>query len=329
MLRAILGISIASLVVACAGESAQTLDADEIQKNLDESFGGYGSSAEQPNFGSDAVLAVPDLQTQFASHEAAPDSSMPARSYRVALLWGHFPAADDDSDGDTDATPATWSGDVSIDQGSIDVDRTLSFDGTDSVATRASPTSVSFVSETLPFVDGLLLHVTVTGEGPSPTLHFDTGVLSTDVHLDVVAESAGMIFHTSGDQGLAVVAWNDTAGACGGGVAYGRWVKLRAGAGTLRARFVGADGTDRGFAEGIWGHAPVHDADFFFGKMIDTEGKFTALFEGLYDQGTLHGTMGDAVSQNGSFAGVYADGFDAPDGRGAFVAKWMPPCSAL
>jgi len=207
--------------------------------------------------------------------------------------------------------------------------RTLSFDDGDSVAPRTSPDEVSFVSHTLPYVDGLLLHVSVTGQAPNPALHVATNQLTTDLQLDVVAETAGVVVHASGDQGLAAVAWNDTSGSCAGGLAYGRWVKLRASVGTLRARFVALDGSDRGFAEGIWGHASARQANLFFGKEIDSQGKFSALFEGTYDDGSFLGTYGDAVAQNGLFEGVYSDGFDDADGRGVFVAKWMPTCSPL
>ena len=328
MIRVVIGSLIAWSFVACSGTGADTLSAEQIRAELDESFGGYTTGVEKPNFGDAAMLAIPKLDATFASQAPASGSSSPARSYRVALLWGHFPAADADSDADVDATPAAWTGSISIDQGKIDVVRTLSFEG-DSVAPRDDPRVVSFVSHTLPFVDGLLLDVGIAGQGPSPVLHFATSELTTDVSLDVVAEGAGSVFHGNGDQGLAVVGWNETTDTCPGGVAYGRWVKVQGGAGTLRARVVSSGGEDRGWLQGIWGTAKSRGADVFFGKTIDTTGAFGALVEGTYAGGEIHGTRGDDVTQTGTFVGLYSDGHDESDGRGVFVAKWMGTCSPI
>jgi len=327
LIRGAFSIVITASVVACSGGSGP--DATQIRSDLDANFGGYTNAAEQPNFGDADMLAIPKLDVTFASQVAAAGSSTPARSYRVALLWGHFPAANADSDSDTDASPATWTGSVSVEQGAIDVVRTLSFDDGDSIAPRDDPRAVSFVSHTLPYVDGLLLKIGVTGQEASPVLHFATDELTTDVPLDALAAGPGSVVHASGDQGLAVVGWNESAQTCPGGIAYGRWVKLQAGVGTLRARVVSAAGEDRGFAEGIWGHAQKRDAAVFFGKTIDATGKFGALIEGKYADGQIDGTMGDDVSQTGTFVGLYSDGHDMNDGRGVFVAKWMGTCSPI
>lgn len=328
MVRFVIGSFLFASLAACSGTSGQTLSVAQIRQNLDASFGGYTTALEKPNFDDSAVLAIPKLESSFASQATAAGSSSAARSFRVALLWGHFPAANADTDADTDATPATWSGSVSVDMGAIEVERTLSFDG-DSVAPRDDPRVVSFVSHTLPYVDGLLLHVVVTGDQPNAVLHFATSELTTDVQLDVVAQGAGTVVHAGGDQGLAVVGWSDTGQTCPGGFAYGRWVKIDGGVGTLRARLVSAAGEDGGVAEGIWGTAPKSKSDVFFGKSIDGAGKFGALVEGVYKDGEIHGTRGDDVSQNGSFVGVYSDGHDDDQGRGVFLAKWMGTCSPI
>ncbi|HEY1958858.1 MAG TPA: hypothetical protein VGH28_24770 [Polyangiaceae bacterium] len=315
-------------IIGCSGGDGAP-SASQIQSDLDTSFGGYTTAAEQPNFGDADMLAIPKFDVTFASNVSAAGSSTPTQSYRVALLWGHFPAANADSDADTDAQSAAWTGTVSVDQGAVDVVRTLSFDDGDSIAPRDDPRAVSFVSHTLPFVDGLLLDVGVTGQDPKPMLHFATNELTTDVDLDAVAASAGSVVHASGDQGLAVVGWNESNETCPGGVAYGRWVKMKAGVGTLRARILSAGGEDRGYAEGIWGRAPQRDAEVFFAKSINPAGAFDSLVEGTYTDGALQGTMGNDVTQTGSFLGLYSDGHDMSDGRGVFVAKWMGTCSPI
>ncbi len=315
-------------LLACSGASDSPTP-DQVARALDESFGGYDTSKEQPNFGDDAVLAVPHFDVAFASHVVPEGTSMAVASWRVALLWGHFPGSNDASDGDEDAKPASWIGSLSVDAGSIDVLRTLSFDEGDSVDARDDPTSVSFTSHTLPFVDGLFVRVQVPIDH-APKLHFTTSELTTTIDLDDdVAQSVGKLFHVDGDQGLAVVGWSDTAATCPAGIAYGRFVKLGASVGTLRGHMMGADGGDLGFVHGIWGHAHARDADVFFGKSIDASGDFGDLMLGTYKTGELHGTIGVDAHQGGKLVGLYSDGYDKPDGRGVFVAKWSSVCSPM
>ncbi len=314
-------------LLACGGGS-DTLTADDVTRRLDVNFGGYDTKGEPPSFGEEAVLAVPHFDVAFASQAATSGSSSALASYRVALLWGHFPGANDDSDGDVDANPATWSGSISVDAGGVDVLRTLSFDGGDSIDDRSDPRSVSFTSHTLPFVDGVFLRVQVPIDH-APTLHFTTSELVTDVDLGAIAHDVGSAIHVDGDQALVAVAWSDSAATCPSGLAYGRFVKLGAAVGTFRGHVMGADGVELGALHGIWGHAHGRQADVFFGKTIDASGDFGRLTLGTYKEGEIHGTMGDDVTQGGSFAGLYSDGYDRADGRGVFVTKWSTVCTPM
>lgn len=314
-------------LLACSASSDSPTPA-QVARALDDSFGGYDTSKEQPNFGEAAVLAVPHFDVAFASDAVPNGSSTALASYRVALLWGHFPGPNDDSDVDEDAKPASWVGSVSVDAGAIGVVRTLSFDAGDSIDARDDPTTVSFSSHTLPFVDGLFLRVQVPIDHTA-TLHFTTDELTTSIDLGDLVQSVGKMFHTGSDQGLAVVGWSDTAATCPSGVAYGRFVKLGAAVGTLRGRMMGADGGDLGVLHGIWGHAQNRDADVFFGKSIDASGDFGNLMLGVYKTGDLRGTVGNDAHQGGKFVGLYSDGYDKPDGRGVFVAKFSSVCSPM
>jgi hypothetical protein len=315
-------------LLACSGGSGNTVTPTEVARALDTSFGGYDTKSEQPNFGDDAVLAVPRFDAAFASHASPDGSSSVLASYRVALLWGHFPGANDDSDGDADAKPASWSGTVTVDAGGIDVLETLSFDAGDSIDARTDAKTVSFTSHTLPFVDGLFLRVQIPIDHTA-RLHFATSELTSDVDLDAIAHAAGSVVHVDGDQGLVAVGWTDTGATCPSGIAYGRFVKLGAAVGTLRGHVMAADGADLGFVHGIWGHAQQRDADVFFGKTIDPSGAFGRLTLGTYKEGEIHGTMGNDKTQGGSFVGLYSDGYDRADGRGVFVAKWSSVCTAM
>jgi hypothetical protein len=321
-------IFLGALLVGCSASNGEP-SASDVQHDLDVNFGGYDDSRESPNFGDDAIAALPRFDDTFASNAQIDGSLDAIGAYRVALLWGHFPGANDSSDSDCDAQPATWNGSISVDAGAIDVVRTLSFDAGDSVDARTDPKSVTFTSHTMPFVDGMIVRVKMPASGGPAKLHFATTELTTDVDLDDVASSAGMIFHGGTDQGLAVVGWNDTAATCPSGVVYGRFVKLGASVGTLRGRIASGGGDDLGVVRGIWGHAHARNADVFFTKSIDPAGNFGNLALGQYAIGAFAGAQGDVASQHGKLAGVYSDGYDRPDGRGVFVAKWSSVCSPM
>ena len=314
-----------SVVLGCAAPDGSS--AAQVSLALDQPYGGLTPGLEAPSFGEADVATVPRFVPAYASVLSTTEGTVAISSYRVALLWGHLPPAHDTVADDYEAEGATWSGNASVDVGNIDVVRTLSFDDDDSVAPRALPTVVSFVSHTLPFVDGLLLHVTLPSD--TPTLHFSTGVVSADLDLSQLAAGGGSVMQGAGYQGLAVVAWDDTATTCPAGITYGRWVKLAASLGTLRGHVMGADGTDLGYTRGIWGHAEERNANVFFTKSIDMEGNFAAMPMGTYGSGNLHGTWNATTTRGGTITGVYSDGVDDAEGRGVFVEKWTVPCQAL
>ena len=316
-------------IVWCWGcSSPGGVSPTDVSQALDEPYGGLTESAEAPSFGEADVAAVPRFTPTFTSVLSTTAGTIPISSYRVALVWGHLPPAHDTTADDYEAQTATWNGTVSVDVGNIDVVRTLSFDGSnDSVAARALPTVVSFASQTLPFVDGLLLHVTVPSD--ATTLHFATGIVTTDFDLSQVASVGGTIVHGASYEGLAIVGWDDTATTCPAGITYGRWVKLGASVGTLRGHVMGADGTDLGYTRGIWGHAEERAANVFFTKSIDMEGNLLSMPMGTYDSGSLQGTWNAGTSKGGVMTGVYSDGVDDEEGRGVFVAKWAVPCEPL
>jgi len=321
-------IYLGALLLGCSASNTAP-SATDVQHDLDVNFGGYDDKREAPNFGDDAIASLPRFDDRFASTAEIAGSSNAVGAYRVALVWGHFPGANDGSDGDCDAKPASWNGMIAVDSGAIDVVRTLSFDDGDVVDARVDPKSVTFASHTVPFVDGMIVRVKMPEMGGPAKLHFATSELSVDVDLDDIASSSGKVFHGSDDQGLAVVGWNDTAATCPAGVAYGRFVKLGASVGTLRGRLAGGSGDDLGVVHGIWGHAKGRDADVFFTKSIDPAGNFGNLALGQYATGAITGAQGDTASQHGKFTGVYSDGYDRPDGRGVFIAKWTSVCSPM
>jgi len=94
------------------------------------------TSVKAPNFGDDAVAALPPIRRRLREPRRAAGSS--TRSPRI--VWRSSgaisPARNDDSDGDIDAKPASWVGSISVAAGAVDVIRTLSFDDGDAIDAR-------------------------------------------------------------------------------------------------------------------------------------------------------------------------------------------------
>src|SRR3954462_6024373 len=109
-------VFLGALLLGCSASSSEPTAA-EVQRSLDVNFGGYDDKREAPNFGDDAVAALPRFDATFASKPDVAATSNPMSAYRIALLWGHFPGANDDSDGDMEAKAASWNGSLSVDAG--------------------------------------------------------------------------------------------------------------------------------------------------------------------------------------------------------------------
>jgi hypothetical protein len=314
-------------LAGCAGAvSDDAEDIASIEAALETDNGGMSTSKEKPGFGDEEVLTVSELSDDFAdpSDLTAPVADKSGASkYHVLVLWGHLPRAHDQEDTDVTPSPLDWSGSISVADGSaVGLRRTLAFDDKDSVAERASPSSIAFTSRTLPAVDGMLLNVAIPSGGEK-LLHFATETLTTDIDLSQLeGKGSGVVPLGDGRNGLAFIGFEDVAGLSRGFI-LGRWVKIKGGLGKLRGRVLGEGGEELGHVKGIWGHAPKHDANVFFGKYIDAAGEFRGLFGGKYGDGALTGRWGTRAPKDaGALAGRYFDGLDEADGRGAWLALW-------
>lgn len=322
--------TLALFASGCGAKASSSIgDAKEISSELEADDGGMNAADEPVEFGDSAVAAVPELtndQIDPTDMTAAVAATAGATRYHVALLWGHLPAPEDASDADVDPQPVDWTGSISVDAGAIGVKKTLAFDARDHVDPRTDPKTVSFTSHTLPFVDGLFVHVVVPA-GASPTLHVDTTALKTDLDLSALRASDGGVTRLGdGRNGLAWVGYPDVAG-CARGLVFGRWVKVRAALGRFHGRVIDGDGERIGDVRGIWGHAARRNDDLFFGKYISTDGTHRGLFGGTYGDGDFHGLWGTRDPRNvGVLEGHYSDGYEKGDGRGVFLGRWSEKC---
>jgi hypothetical protein len=316
---------------AAAGDPSGT-PSDTIAQTsaaLDEANGGLSTSDEAPAFGDAKVEALPELTTAMADATdptTATAAAAGAKSFHVALLWGHLPTPHDTDDTDTEPSVMSWVGSVSVDAGAIGVKKTLGFDANDRILARTAATTVAFDSHTLPFVDGLFLRVVVPAGG-STVLHFKTASLTTDLELSDLEKTAGGVDRLSdGRNGLAYIGYADVAG-CARGIAFGRWVKFRAKLGGMRGRVIDDEGATIGHVRGIWGHAPKADKNVFFGKYIGIGGEHRGLFAGTYGDGEAVGVWGTRVPKDdGAMQLFYSDGYDKDDGRGVWVGRWSERC---
>lgn len=326
-----IGIIGVLLLAGCSSKSDGGDDGVIVPEStaLDEANGGYDTSDSTPYFSDETVKALPTFDTTYADATdmtvealAAPG----ATAYHVALMWGHLPPPADASATDVAPMPIDWSGSVSVDAGAIGLKKTLLFDARDHVDPRTSATSLSFDSHTLPYVDGLYLSVVIPN-GASPTLHFTTAALTTDIDLTQFLTKEGDVDRLpDGRNGLAYIGYVDSP-SCAKGLLFGRWVKYQAAAGTLRGVVVDGNGDAIGDVRGIWGHAAKRDQDVFFGKYISLTGANRGLFGGEYAAGHYSGAWGTIDPANvGHLEGVYSDGYDDADGRGVFVGRWSEQC---
>jgi hypothetical protein len=334
----VLGSSL--LAVACGGSSfapVSTSDGNTAsdQSALDAPNAGLDATSNvQPAFGDPQIEALAPMDDSLVASVEPSDMTASAAAqagataYRVALVWGHLPAPHDDSDQDDEPKLENWTGSIAVDAGAIGLKRTIAFDPNDHIDPRTDPTSLSFTSHTLPYVDGVLVRVVIPAGG-TPTLHFKTAALTTDIDLSALAANVGGVQRLADDvEGLSWIGFQEDPG-CAKGFVHGRWVKNHAKFGALRGVVSDADGERVGHLRGMWGHAPKRDADVWFAKYVDKDGDAKGLALGSYAKGTFQGMWGvkdETDTDGGRVEGFYSDGYDKADGRGVWFGRWAEKC---
>ncbi len=329
-------VALASLSLAACGGSEDTLSdpsAETTAAMLEQTNGGLTTTDEAPDFndtnfatlpafaatGSDAIVD----DTGSFQGDAVPAAQR--RVYRVMILWGHLPRPADGSAAVAPAAPASridWTGSVSVDAGRVSVRRSIGFEAGDSIAARTNPASVSFVSHTQPFVDGLAL--TVRTDASTPVLHFNTAAGNFDLALP---DADGDVHRLAdGRNGVYYAAYEERSD-CGQGFVFGHWGRLRANLGVFRGHVINEVGAPRGSVRGIWG-ANRAGAHVFYGKHISNTGTFNGLLGGTFDGGHFTGAWGLRDGSRGELHGRYGDGVERADGRGVFLGRWSERCPA-
>ncbi len=321
-------------LAACSTDTDTTADpaADEavqVESALDQNNGGLDTLDETVAFGDPMVQATPELVSFSDSTDLTPPANPPPdlTRLRVMLLWGNLPSvADQQATTPPDAKPISWNGKISLDLGAMKVHKTLKFDANDGVAPREKPNEVSFKSTTLPHVDGLLIELIAPSSG---SLHFSTDALSADIAIkDLMPTGHGAALVGVGDNGLAVAGNVPTESGSADGMLIRHWKNIVNNVGRFRGRVVSGEGDMLGHIKGIYGHAKKVNKNVFFGKYIDTEGKFKGLFGGGYGMGAFQGQWATHDPGNeGMLDGLYYPGHQGGDGDGFFIGRWMDKCA--
>jgi hypothetical protein len=329
-----LAAAVATLYLGgCGGQDDDEATADSTAALLEQPNGGMTTAPEMPDFADGAFVTLPPLSETVGVDALLDESGSYAgdavqapqrRVIRVMMLWGHLPRPNEAAAPGAVTAPTTrtdWSGTVSVDAGRVSVRRSIGFESGDSVAARTDPSTVSFVSRTQPFVDGLALTVRADA-ATNPVLHFRTAAITLDLPLP---DADGAVrYLPDGRNGVYYAAFVERPG-CNQGFVLGHWQRVRAHLGTFRGRVFGLGGAPHGAVRGIWGRSRTGEQRFF-GKHINNAGAFNGLLGGTYGDGRFAGVWGLRDGSRGGLVGRYADGREPGDGRGVFLGRWNESC---
>ena len=327
------------LATACSSSSAGAgkTDAASAIAALDAPNGALVlTSKEAPAFGDPEVEALPTMddalvtQINPKSLANAAVSASGGIAYRVAVVWGHLPLAHDKTSTDIAPSPAQWTGSLQVDTGAIGPMRTIAFDSGDRLDPMTTPRAISFRSKTDAYVGGVLVRIVIP-QGDEPTLHVATNLLSVDVDLSRLTDSAGGIERAA--DGVAGVGWlGFREDRCVRGFVLGRWVKDQRELGRSLGAVSDANGALLGYVRGAWGYTPARSGEVWFDKYIDVDGNPKGLAFGWYGDGFYRGLWAAAGEHDVSALdvstteGLYSDAQDTGDGRGVWLGRWSAPC---
>lgn len=318
-------------LAACTGggaDEASSEEAEEIASAIESDSGGLTMADEAPEFGVPHEFAEAALETDTAVDDpmasdpgttdalAAPGAAV----FNVAVLWGQMPPDWSNRNGHE------WDGTISINRGAMIVRRRVGFeDRTDALAPRDNRLSVSFISMTLPHVDGLILTVADPEPASTDPLTLTYTARSGEVFSATMAELV------SGPQSLAVddsgnrilaTALREPPDPCAHGTLRGRWHRVEDGRGRLIGVVSDAEGDPIGHVRGVYGRRASGER-VFFGKYIDRDGRFQGLFGGTYGDGHFAGRwIVRDHRDHGVLAGMYRETIEGPETGGLFVGRW-------
>ncbi|MCA9727205.1 MAG: hypothetical protein KC729_05935, partial [Candidatus Eisenbacteria bacterium] len=286
---AVIGCIVAAVAwVGCSTDEApQTPSAQpgETTINLDEPFGGYGTSDEAPAFGDAALQSYGETDVRYDDPMAQDpgvlrmQNDVRANMYALTILWGDLGTSIGSQDDNT-GNVIDWSGSLAVSEGAVVLLRTLDFEDDDHpVVPRIDAEVLEWVSTTAGDYDGMRVLVyddpTVdTGNA----ITFQTGLYARTFtmaeleDLDLLVDANGgqiRFLSTQVDLAAPVRGFLNGRWSWGAGQPYGQFSGI----------WVGAHGRPAGWVRGHYGQND-QGKQLFFGKYIDIAGNFQGLIHG-------------------------------------------------
>ncbi|MFZ5979738.1 MAG: hypothetical protein ACOYVF_03820 [Candidatus Zixiibacteriota bacterium] len=289
--------------VAGCSDNPSTTDLTEETPDLNDAFGGYKATSEEPGFGdpelieaesdgeefNDVMLAYPSVDSLVSDDDAG--------MFHLRAVWGRLCY-------DSTVTVVTdWSGSLTLSRGAEIVRRVIRFEGNDYILPRTDRLLIEWVSSTTVHNDGIGVDIYV----PLPIPTFDTTVIYTDTDTTLVIdtimpEPVTLTFETGPYSrtftleelaALDTTVYLDDSNAvsfqgmqfyrnwCARGFLDGVWGYDSTGQGVFRGKWISQHGFISGWLKGTFG---VNDDGerVFFGKWINLNGDFEGLLAGTY-----------------------------------------------
>jgi hypothetical protein len=329
---AILSSMMACAAVGCAGNvEGEDAEVSEISAALEQENGGLTTADEAPSFGAASeYVEVQEPETTIADTMAAdpqakPDLEAPnAVRVKAVVLWGQIP-------GDKDTLAIrVWDGKLSINRGAMLVRRTIRFEEkTDALLPRKDKRVVEFTSKTMPHHDGLRLEII----DPAPeknaseplTLSYEdkNGKVFSVPVASLLDGPKTKVVDSYGNRVVAM-ARARAIDPCEHGTLGGKWHPLidgPKGVGKFRGVVRNDDGAPIGHMKGIYGHKK-NGQEVFFGKYINSEGKFRGIFRGTYEDGRFEGRWISTTGDKGGLGGMYHEDRPGKEIGGHYVGRW-------
>jgi hypothetical protein len=319
--------------VACvdpSGDPPDTQDVQDVSNALEQANGGFDAADEAPAFGAELELSAAAIEADAAiTDELAVDpviASADRAGLHLIVVWGKLPAERDAEE------VRDWTGSLTLSRGAMAVRRTIGFeDRTDRLLPRTSRASVSFESQTRPYIDGLALTV----DDPMPaaaetlTLTYTPAGRNASHTLDLSLLAGGpIVIDAGGGFKIVAVAHRRQIDPCDRGFMRGRWRALAPNVGSFLGVVTNEDGERVGHVRGIYGQRRTGEP-VLFGKFVNREGQFRGVLTGTYgngayrarwidgdggDHGTAHGVyFASETERGGGFLGRWAETSCTPD----------------
>jgi len=318
-------------VVGCS-DNPSTTDLTEETPNLDDAFGGFKTTSEEPGFGDpelldaendeeevdDIMLASPSVDSIISDEDAG--------MFHFRAVWGRLCY---DS---TVAEVTDWTGSLTLSRGAEIIRRVIRFEGNDYIQPRTDRGLIEWVSYTTVHNDGIGVDIFV----PRPTPTYDTTYVIDDTDTTIVIdtvmpEPVTLTFETGPysqtftlDElaALDTTVYLDDSNAvafqglqfyrywCPRGFLAGIWGFDSTGLGVFRGTWISQHGYVAGWLKGNFGKNDDGEK-VFYGKWINRNGDFEGLLAGTYKPiggiANGDGNMTQAHYGGGSFEGNIFD----------------------